>query len=219
MINIFNILNLSELKILILNLNFNALSFMFLNFAARVCMAVTQLYAISIFTTIHDSEATSVIILLFGYVIWFQFFELGLTQTIQNRFNKIKVKIKNITVIILIQYIIVLFIALLTLKFHFFSFLLLNNIDHSFSNENKYVFDVGCAILLLASNNLLIHRFLILYRKSYLSNFLLFSQSLITCLSLFFYKMNFDSEQVVSVTVYFLPQLMVTTPILIKLIY
>ena len=55
MINIYNIFNLSELKILILNLNFNALSFMFLNFAARVCMAVTQLYAISIFTKIHDS--------------------------------------------------------------------------------------------------------------------------------------------------------------------
>ena len=215
---IYNIVKISQLKALILNLNFNALRYMFLNFGARVFIAVTQLYAISIFTKVHDTATTSVLILLFGYIIWFQLFEFGLTQTIQNKLNRRKIKIKNITIIILFQYIIALLIGLLALKFDIFSFLLLNNIEHSYSIENKKIFDIGCAILLLSSNNILIHRFLILYRKSYLSNLLLFLQSLITCSSLFLYKMNFNSEQIVSVMVYFFPQLLVTFPILVKLI-
>ena len=217
MINIYNILRFSKFKTLIVNLNFNVLSYMFLNFAARTFVAITQLYAISIFTKIHDSATTSVIILLFGYVVWFQLFELGLTQTIQNRFNRRKIKIRNITVIIIIQYVIVLLISMLSLKFNVFSFLLLNNVDHSFSNENKNIFDFGCAIIILTSNNLLIHRVLILYRKSYLSNSLLLLQSLITCCSLFLYQMSFDSEPLVSVAIYFLPQLLLTLPVLIKL--
>ena len=215
---IYNIFKINQLKVLILNLNFNALRYMVLNFGARVFIAVTQLYAISIFTKVHDTATTSVLILLFGYIIWFQLFEFGLTQTIQNKLNRRKIKIKNITIIILFQYIIALLIGLLALKFDIFSFLLLNNIEHSYSIENKKIFDIGCAILLLSSNNILIHRFLILYRKSYLSNFLLFLQAFITCSSLFFYKMNFNSEQIVSVMVYFFPQLLVTFPILVKLI-
>ena len=145
---------------------------MFFNFSARVFVAITQLYAISIFTEIHDSKTTSIIILLFGYIIWFQLFELGFTQTIQNRFNRMKMKVGNITIVILFQYILVLFISLLNLKFNFFSFLLLNNIDYITSNEHKNIFDLGCSIILLTTNNLLIHRFLILYRKSYISNFI-----------------------------------------------
>ena len=65
---ICNILKTSLLKALILNLNFNALRYMFLNFGARVFIAVTQLYAISIFTKIYDTATTSVLILLFNYI-------------------------------------------------------------------------------------------------------------------------------------------------------
>ena len=216
--DIYNMFKSSQFKTLIISLNFNALKYMFLNFGVRVFIALTQLYAISIFTKIHDPATSSVLILLFGYVIWFQLFEFGLTQTIQNRLNKRKIKIKNITIIILFQYIIVLSVGLLALNFNIFSFLLLNNIEHLYSNENKKIFDIGCTFLLLSSNNLLIHRFLILYRKSYLSNFLLLLQALITCSSLFLYKMNFNSEQIISVIVYFTPQLFVTFPILVKLI-
>ena len=218
MIDIYNIFKISKLKTFIINLNLNVLSYMFLNFTARSFIAITQLYAISIFTKIHDSATTSVIILLFGYVVWFQLFELGLTQTIQNRFNRRKIKIRNITVIIIFQYIIVLVVSILSLKFNIFSFLLLNNIDYAFSNENKNIFDFGCAIIILTSNNLLIHRVLILYRKSHLSNFLLLLQSFITCCSLFLYQMSFNSDQLISVVIYFLPQLLLTLPILIKLI-
>ena len=191
---------------------------MFFNFSARVFVAITQLYAISIFTEIHDSKTTSIIILLFGYIIWFQLFELGFTQTIQNKFNRMKIKVENITIIILFQYIVVLLISLLNLKFNFFSFLLLNNIDYITSNEHKNIFDLGCSLILLTTNNLLIHRFLILYRKSYISNFILFFQSLITCCSLFFYKMNFDLDPIISVILFFFPQLLLTLPILINLI-
>ena len=60
---------------------------MLFNFFARFFGAIVQLYAISVFTEIHDASTTSAIILIFGYIIWFQLFEVGLTQTIQNKFN------------------------------------------------------------------------------------------------------------------------------------
>ena len=190
---------------------------MLFNFFARFFGAMAQLYAISVFTKIHDPATTSAIILIFGYVIWFQLFEVGLTQTIQNKFNAKEFNILNISLVIIIHYCFTIAIAFLILQFNLFSFLLLGNEVYLFSRENKEIFDVGCSILIIASNNLLIHRFLILYKKSYISNFILFFQSIITCTLLYFYMNFLRVDQLTSVLIYFLPQLLLSLPILILL--
>ncbi|MDC1356854.1 hypothetical protein N8310_04630 [Pseudomonadota bacterium] len=187
---------------------------MMVNFIARFLIALTQLYAISVFTRIHDSTSMSVMILLFGYIIWFNLFELGLSQTIQNRLNIYKLKIKNISKIILLHYIFVVVIAGLLLNVNLFSFLLLNNTEILFTDENKNNFDIGCSFLILTSNNLLIHRFLILYKKSKLLNLLLICQAIITSGLLFFYQKYFNAHQLSSLLIYFLPQLFINFPIL-----
>ena len=210
--------NLKNLNIFIDNLNQKAINYMLLNFFARFFVALTQLYAISIFTKIHDSSTTSIIILLFGYIIWFQLFELGLVQTIQNKFNLRKIYIKNISFIIISHYIFVIALAVFIYKLNFFSFLLLSNSEILFSNKNKNIFDIGCSLLIVSSNNLLIHRFLILFKKSFLSNFMLLLQSIIICILLFFYEKKFNTDQFYSIIIYFLPPLLINFPILIILL-
>ena len=170
---------INNFKLIIADLNVNALSYMFFNFCARFFGALVQLYAISIFTKFHDSSTTSAIILILGYVIWFQLFEFGLTQTIQNKFNLREFNILNIASIIMLHYCFTIVIAFLTFQFNLFSSLLLSNQEYLFSQENKRVFDIGCSILIIISNNLLLHRFLILYKKSLISNFLIFFQSML----------------------------------------
>jgi hypothetical protein len=204
-------------KLTINNLNKNAVNYMLVNFIARFLIALTQLYAISIFTRIHDKASVSVIILLFGYVIWFNLFEIGLSQTIQNRLNIKKIRIKNIGEIIIFHYIFVILVATYLLNSNLFSFLLLNNAEIIFSDENKKIFDIGCSILILISNNLLIHRFLILYKKSKLLNLLLIFQSIITSGLLFLYQKYFNTDQLISILIYFIPQLVINFPILLTL--
>ena len=190
---------------------------MIFNFFARFFGAIVQLYAISVFTEIHDASTTSAIILIFGYIIWFQLFEVGLTQTIQNKFNSKEFNILNIGFLIIFHYCVTIGIAILLFQFNLFSFLLLGNEGYLFSQENKKVFDVGCSILIIASNNLLIHRFLILYKKSFISNCILFFQSFLTCGLLYFYINFLRVDQLTSVLIYFLPQLIISLPILILL--
>ena len=207
-----------NLKLIIEDLNLRALIYMLCNFCARFFGALAQLYAISVFTKIHDTSTTSAIILILGYAIWFQLFEGGLTQTIQNKFNCKEFNILNIGLVIIIHFCFSIVIGFTLFKFKLFSFLLLSNEGYLFSQENKDIFDIGCFILIITSNNLLIHRFLILYKKSFLSNFLLFFQSILT-LSFLYYYVNFlNVDQLTSVIIYFLPQLLIYLPILIILL-
>ena len=208
MIKIFNIFAFQNFKDFIEDLNFKALSYMILNFCARFLGALVQLYAISVFTKIHDPSTTSVIILIFGYVTWFQLFEVGLTQTIQNKFNSKEFNNLNISLIIIFHFCFTIVIGFLLFKSNLFSFLLLSNEGFLFSQENKKIFNIGCFILIITSNNLLIHRFLILYKKSFLSNFLLFFQSILTFSFLYYYVNFLNVDQLVSVIIYLSPQLL-----------
>ena len=72
MIKNFNIFSFQNLKVIIEDLNLSALSYMILNFCARFFGALAQLYAISVFTKIHDPSTTSAIILIFGYMNSFE---------------------------------------------------------------------------------------------------------------------------------------------------
>ena len=49
-----------------------------------------QIYAIYVITKMHSEEDAALIFLLSGYAIWFQLSELGLAQTLQNKFETIK---------------------------------------------------------------------------------------------------------------------------------
>ena len=218
MIKNFNIFDFKNLKLIIEDLSLRALIYMFCNFGARFFGALAQLYAISVYTKIHDPSTTSTIILIFGYVIWFQLFEGGLTQTIQNKFNSKEFNILNISLVIIIHFCITIVISFILFNFNVFSFLLLGNESYLFSLENKKIFDIGCFILIITSNNILIHRFLILYKKSFLSNFLLFLQSILTFSLIYLYEKFFNANQSISVIIYFLPQLLIYLPVLILIL-
>ena len=82
----------------------SSISFMLTNLVSKSFSALTHLYAISIYLKLHSPEQASAILVLIGYLIWFQFFEFGISQAIQNKFNQKKISLNSIISLISIHY-------------------------------------------------------------------------------------------------------------------
>ena len=205
----------------IINLNVGsidrgALKFMTLNLVSRIASAIAQLYAITIFLKHHNPETASVIILLIGYLSWFQLFEFGLSQTIQNKFNLKKLSLNHIISVTLIHYIILIAVGIIVWNTDIVSNLLLANASN-FTASDKANFSVGAGLLILTSSNLILHRILLIIRKGAQSNLLLFIQSIVIIISLFIYSHTNHISQLNSIIVYVTPQIATSIPVLIWL--
>lgn len=196
----------------------NALKFMLLNLASSTVSAMAQFYAITIFLKNHSPNSASVIILLLGYLSWFQLFELGLSQTIQNRFNLKRLSLNNIINIMLMHYALMIIIGFVVIKTTVLSNLLLNT--SGFTPDDKINFSIGAAVLILASStNLILYRIFLITRKGNTSNLMLLLQSIFIISALFVYNKSVWISQLNFILVYTLPQLLTTLPILIYLMH
>jgi hypothetical protein len=203
-----------------LKFNQNAsMRFMLLNLSARSSSAFAQIFAITFFLKNLPIEQASLIILLLGYSAWFQLFELGLSQSIQNQFNLKKININQISNILAIHYLFLVLISIFVAKTALVSNLLLSNGAKSYQTSDYINFSLGASLLIISSSsNLLITKVLLLSRNPNKSNMLLFSQSIISVISLFLYSYFIEITTLNAILAYTFPQVITQMPFLLWLI-
>jgi O-antigen/teichoic acid export membrane protein len=199
------------------NFNKKASIFVFTNICAKGSAALAQLYAIYIFTKMHTDAEAALIFILSGYAIWFQMFEMGLSQTLQNKFNARQIQSQEIIGVIIAHYFLLVLVGILILTTPYLTNILLSADRRELDDVNRFSFSIGAAILILGSSNVLVQRFLLIVNKGVIANYLLLMQSLLAIGFLFLYQ-EFDIKNIlVSVMAYFGPQILVFIPMLILL--
>ena len=155
---------------------------MIFSVATKIISGISQILVIYYVSKIFNLELTSLILVLIGYITWFQLFEFGLTQSIQNGINCKKLKFKEIPPIIAIHLIITSLVALLIIAL---------DIDVSifFSGDLKpeelKIGAFGISLLIINSNNAIIQRFLLLINKNKLANIIIIIQAFLVPLILY----------------------------------
>lgn len=192
----------------------NSLIYVGTNFLSKGISAFAQLYAIYIFTKMQSKEDAALIFLLLGYAIWFQLFELGLSQTLQNKFNARVASTYLLFKTVLVHYGILVVISLVVAFTPYLARLLLSHETIENNLIGSKVFSIGASILILASSNTVIQRFLLVLNKGNYGNFLIIIQSCLAITSLFIYQYINEPDLLIAVLLYLGPQVFVYFPIL-----
>lgn len=152
--------------------------------AAKAMAAVAQLYAIYVFSRILSPNDAALVFIIFGYGIWIQVFEFGLSQVIQNALNSKAITFVGACRIISLHYAIMGFIAVLIVMFpKILGFLLGDRFAH-WEGLNVLAFSFGIALLLVSTNNVLVQRFLLVINRAMVASKLIFLQSMFSVLVL-----------------------------------
>lgn len=197
--------------------NNRALRFALSNTASKGLAAIAQLYAIFVFTRIHTRDDAAIIFLLLGYAVWFQVFEFGLSQSIQNKFNAKLVSCGDTLKILFTHLFSVWAIALIALTTPSLANLLLPNNFGDGGTVTMFAFSIGSAMLLIASNNVITQKLLLIFNQEYVGSILTLSQSLLTILGLAIYNLIDKPNLSLGVLLYFGPQVITYLPILAHL--
>lgn len=188
---------------------------MIANLGSKGMAAIAQLYAIFVFTRMHTQDQSALIFLLLGYAIWFQAFELGLAQTLQNKFNARQVSVEEMLTMALGHYFCMLLIAGVVVTTPFLSDVLLPPNRSGLVGEDVTAFTLGGAILIIASNNVISQRLLLVFNKGQLGNALIMLQATLAVAGLAVYEFLGRRNLVAAVLVYLGPQMLVFFPILL----
>jgi hypothetical protein len=189
------------------------------NIFGKGLAAISQLYAIFVFTKMHTQNEAAVIFLLLGYATWFQMLEFGLAQALQNKFNAKQLSIDSMLATIIFHYVCMLVVAIFVITTPFLSDLLLPaNRVASGSIEAK-AFSIGAAMLLIASNNVITQRLLLVANQGRLGNVLIMSQAVLSILGVAWYQALGNANLFVAFLVYLGPQLVVFMPLILSLVY
>lgn len=194
-----------------------SLLFMLTNLGSKGLAAVAQLYAIFVFTRMHTRDDAAVIFLLLGYAIWFQVFELGLAQTLQNKFNAKLVCSSDMLKTLIAQFFFMWAVALIVVTTPVLTDLLLPDSRKGMGGETVVAFSIGAAILLIASNNVITQRLLLVFNQGQLGNTLIMGQSLLAIVGLASYDFIDKPNLTVAVLLYLGPQILVYLPVLVRL--
>lgn len=152
--------------------------------AAKTMTAIAQLYSIYVFSRILTPNNAALIFIIFGYGIWVQVFEFGLSQVIQNALNSKRLTISGACRIICLHYAVMLIIAVLVVMFpKTLSFLVVERLAHG-EGINAPAFSFGIALLLVATNNVLVQRFLLVINREMVATKLVFIQGTLSVLVL-----------------------------------
>ena len=179
--------------------------------------AIAQLYAIYVFTKTQTQDNSALVFLLLGYSIWFQMLEFGLSQTLQNKFNSREISSSRLIYILLTHYVIMVVVAVLVLSTSYLVDILL---PIEIIENNKIgvrAFTLGAALLVVASSNTIIQRFLLVVNRGYLGNFLIICQACIVLLGLFIYENINEPQLTIGVLIYLTPQVLVYVPLMANL--
>ena len=186
--------------------------FMFANLGGKALAAISQLYAILVFTKMHTQDEAALIFLLLGYAIWFQSFEFGLAQTLQNKFNAKQMSADHMLIMIVAHYMCMLVIAGFVVATPYMARALLPTGKNATEIE---AFSLGAAILLTASNNVISQRLLLVFNKGQLGNALIILQSAVTIVGLASYEYCNQSNLLAAILVYLGPQVFVYLPLVL----
>jgi O-antigen/teichoic acid export membrane protein len=185
------------------------------NFAGKVLAAFANLYGLYIFTRMLTKEDSALIFLLLGYAVWFQLLELGLSQTLQNKFNFRSTSIYFLLKLVLVHYGLLLGIGTLVAITPYLADLLLGGEIIKNNVLGDQVFSIGASILIVTSSNTVIQRVLLIINKGYYGSILLIIQSCVTIIGLFIYQSVNLPNLLVGLLVYLGPQVLVYLPIII----
>lgn len=196
--------------------DYRALSYMIANLGSKAIAAIAQLYAIFIFTKMHTQDEAALIFILLGYAIWFQAFELGLAQTLQNRFNVKMVSADDMLIMIVAHYLCMFVIAAFVVATPCLADALLPpNKDPA----DVTAFSLGAAILLIASNNVISQRLLLVFNKGQFANSLIMLQSTLAVVGLVGYQYIGHPNLVAAVSLYLGPQVLVFLPLVLGWVF
>jgi hypothetical protein len=159
----------------------------------KTLAAFAQLFAIYVFIRAHTQSESAIIFLLIGYGIWFQVFELGLSQSLQNSFNQRKCNLSDIRLVILVHF---LLMAVLFCLINFASLLpsfFLSTNQYKIGGVEFRAFSLGMSMMVVVSSNAIIQRALLILNKGILGNYILIVQSIIILFGLsgyYLYSLN-----------------------------
>jgi len=202
----------------VLRLDKNAMVFTVASVGGKSAVAVSQIYAMFVFSMMHDSREAAVIYLLLGYAIWMQVLELGFSQAAQNRFNARISSLFEICFMVLIHYIMVIGLAVFVVASPIVPQLLLPADRYEIHGPEFKAFSVGMAVMIIASNNVITQRMLLVLNKGLVANGLLVIQSSLAIVGLAFYQRYGKASVMTSILLFLLPQVVTYLPLLVKIV-
>ena len=194
-------------------LNIITLRYTILNGLNKIFQAFLQIFAIFVITKLFNNNEVTILFLLFGYIVWFQLFEAGFSQTLQNKYNSKEISSSNFYFICIIHLTVLFFLSVIFYMTSAYTFLLPNE---NFNKDIINSFSLGCSILIVSCNNLVIQRLLMVLNADMLINKFQFLQSLLSVLGLSFCLLNEEKNLYIVILSYFLPFLIINLLTLIK---
>ncbi|MBC2770561.1 hypothetical protein [Pusillimonas minor] len=183
------------------------------NLAGKGAAAFAQIYSIFVFTNIHSAREASLLFVLLGYAIWIQVFEFGFSQALQNRRNTRDITSSDAYLFAFAHYLLVMLVAIGIYLFSGPTDLLFPGAT---GHAELAAFSLGIALMLLATNNLLVQRLMLVQGLGHVANLLLFLQAVLSISGLYIYSSYWEPKLSRSILVYLLPPLIVYFPVLIS---
>lgn len=211
-------MDLKNLKTIWSQASVASLQFMISNLIGKAAAACAQIYAIFVFTKMHSQSEASIIFLLMGYAIWFQVLECGMSQTLQNRFNARKSTAHDIRKLMVAHYSLMIILAISVAISATAPQLLLPEYQYDATGVEFKAFTLGSALMIIATNNVLTQRLLLILNRGLLANALLILQSFLVIIGLLIYQQLNSPNLQVAVLLFLTPAVLVNLPIVFGLI-
>ena len=205
-----------QLSIQNINIKNPAYLFVISQLVGRVLIAFSQIYAIYVFSKIHQPSNAAVIVLLFGYSVWIQIFEFGVSQTLQNGLNSKALRFNGGCTVIVGHYILMVVLAVILIMFPEALDLFQGEVRANGTQADALAFPIGIALMLVSTNNVLIQRMLLVINKGLVSSRLLIFQAILSIVVLSFFQLR-GAALLESVVIYLALPLLVHTPLVLKL--
>ena len=198
-----------------MRMNRSALRYMATQLAAKAMAAVAQLYAIYVFSKIHAPNEAALIFILLGYGIWIQVFEFGISQVIQNGLNTKVLKISGACRIIVLHYAIMIIIAMAAILFSEVLKPLQGGQRNFEANVDALVFPLGIALMLVATNNTLVQRMLLVVNRGMVASKLILLQSIFSVIVLLIFQWR-GADFIESVVIYLSIPIITYAPLVLR---
>jgi len=195
--------------------NSRAIWYVVTQLAAKGMAAVAQLYAIYVFSKIHAPNDAALIFILLGYGIWIQIFEFGVSQVIQNGLNSRILRVGGACQIIVLHYALMIIIATLVMMFP-------EVLDPFQGRQRSYetsadalTFPIGVALMLVATNNVLVQRMLLVVNRGIVASQLILLQAMLSIAVLMIFQWR-GASLIWSVAIFLIIPIVTYAPLVLR---
>lgn len=192
-----------------------ALQYMAMQLAVKAMAAVAQLYAIYVFSKIHAPDEAALIFILFGYAIWIQVFEFGISQVIQNGLNTKVLKVSDACRIIVLHYALMVIFAALAMLFPEMLGAFQGAERVYETRADALVFPLGVALMLVTTNNVLVQRMLLVINRGMVASKLILLQSILSVIVLLSFQWH-GANLIESVAIYLSIPILTYAPLVLN---